>query len=78
MVPVIVDQNQDTFDRTDEMAASELRIDPFHPPQGYFSTLSPTELDPRNYKHVPSVWMNRIPYAGKALDRDSQKQPLLG
>lgn len=77
-VPVIVQDPKQAFQRSDDMARSELHFDPIHPPPGYFSTLSTAEVDPRNYKHVPNIWMNRIPYAGKALQRDDQSIPLLG
>lgn len=77
-VPVEVESDEQNFQRTDEVAHEELYYDPIHPPAGYFSTLSTAELDPRNYKHVPNLWMNRIPCAGKPLNRDDQSRPLLG
>lgn len=77
-VPVEVYSDDHGLQRTDEAALEELAYDPIHPPAGYFSTLSTAELDPRNYKHVPNVWMKRIPCAGKPLNRDDQSRPLLG
>ncbi len=77
-VPIEVSDNENKFQRTEEMAISEIAMDQIHPPAGYLSTLSQAELDPRNYKHVPNVWLNRIPYAGRALQRQDSRVPLLG
>lgn len=75
-VAVQADEKDIGFERDDQIAKSEMFIDPLHPPKGYFPTLSSTELDPRNYKNVPNHWMNRIPSAGRPLKRD-QSGPLL-
>ena len=78
-IPVEVEENENCFQRTDEMAVSELMLNEFNPPRGYISTLSQAELDPRNYKHVPELWMKRIPYAGKkATPLIENREPLLG
>jgi hypothetical protein len=41
-----------------------------NPTQQYISSLYPTELNPKYYKHIPPEWLNRIPFAGKRLERE--------
>jgi len=53
--------------RTNQELMHELAIDPMNPPKGYMSGLSFNELNPKFYKHVPPVYTNRIPCAGRML-----------
>ncbi|CAD8199117.1 unnamed protein product [Paramecium pentaurelia] len=41
------------------------QFDDKNPPPNYLQQLDPIELDPKNYKGVPSDWLHRIPFAGK-------------
>lgn len=66
------------FNRTNQIAHDELKLNQINPPPGYFSTLSTAELDPKNYKHVPKYWTNRIPFAGKPYQRKENPEPLIG
>ncbi|CAD8180752.1 unnamed protein product [Paramecium octaurelia] len=40
-------------------------FDDKNPPPNYLQSLDPIELNPKNYKGVPSDWLHRIPFAGK-------------
>ncbi|CAD8178218.1 unnamed protein product [Paramecium pentaurelia] len=41
------------------------QFDDKNPPPNYLQQLDPIELNPKNYKGVPSDWLHRIPFAGK-------------
>ncbi|CAK91390.1 unnamed protein product (macronuclear) [Paramecium tetraurelia] len=43
-------------------------FDDKNPPPNYLQSLDPIELNPKNYKGVPSDWLHRIPFAGKKQD----------
>ncbi|CAD8184233.1 unnamed protein product [Paramecium octaurelia] len=43
-------------------------FDDKNPPPSYLQSLDPIELNPKNYKGVPSDWLHRIPFAGKKQD----------
>jgi hypothetical protein len=51
-----------------------LEVNAWNPPKNYLFTLSEKETNPKFYKNVPAVWLNRIPYAGtKNIKNDDIK-----
>jgi len=58
-------KNEKLREKINEDMGGALDVDPLHPPKNYLFSLSQKETDPRYYKNVPAVWLQRIPYAGK-------------
>jgi len=57
-------KNEKIWERINEDTAGTVNVNPMEPPKNYLFTLSQKETDPRYYKNVPAVWLQRIPYAG--------------
>jgi len=58
-------KNDKLWDKVNEDMDGTLHVNPMAPPKNYLFSLAQKETDPRYYKNVPAVWLNRIPYAGK-------------
>jgi len=57
-------KNEKMWERIKEDTDGTVNVNPMEPPKNYLFTLSQKETDPRYYKNVPAVWLQRIPYAG--------------
>jgi hypothetical protein len=58
-------KNEKLWNKVNEDMDGTLTVNAMEPPKDYLFSLAQKETDPRYYKNVPSVWLNRIPYAGK-------------
>jgi hypothetical protein len=58
-------KNDKLWDKANADMNGTLNVNPMAPPKNYLFSLAQKETDPRYYKNVPAVWLNRIPYAGK-------------
>lgn len=58
-------KNDKLWNKANEDMNGTLGVNPMSPPKNYLFSLAQKETDPRYYKNVPAVWLNRIPYAGK-------------
>lgn len=65
-------KNEKLWNKVNEDMNGTLHVNPMNPPKNYLGTLAQKEIDPRYYKNVPSVWLNRIPYAGKKIERNDE------
>jgi len=62
-------KNEKLWSKITEDLGESQAIDPMTPPKNYLFSLAPKETDPRYYKNVPAVWLNRIPYAGRKHEK---------
>lgn len=57
-------KNEKIWNRINEDTDGAVNVNAMEPPKNYLFSLSQKETDPRYYKNVPAVWLQRIPYAG--------------
>jgi len=58
-------KNDKLWDKVNNDLNGALVVNPMEPPKNYLFSLAQKETDPRYYKNVPAVWLQRIPYAGR-------------
>jgi len=58
-------KNEKLWDKVNGDMDGTLAVNPMEPPKNYLFSLAQKETDPRYYKNVPAVWLQRIPYAGR-------------
>jgi len=63
-------KNENLWNKIDEDMNGTQNVNPMNPPKNYLFSLAQKETDPRYYKNVPAVWLNRIPYAGKKVEKN--------
>jgi len=63
-------KNEKLWNKVNEDMNGTQNVDPMNPPKDYLFSLAQKETDPRYYKNVPPVWLSRIPYAGKKIERN--------
>jgi len=63
-------KNDRLWNKVDEDMNGTQNVNAMNPPKNYLFSLAQKETDPRYYKNVPAVWLNRIPYAGKKIEKN--------
>jgi len=58
-------KNEKLWNKVNGDMEGTLAVNPMEPPKNYLFSLAQKETDPRYYKNVPAVWLQRIPYAGR-------------
>lgn len=63
-------KNDKLWNKINEDMSGTQNVNAMNPPKNYLFSLAQKETDPRYYKNVPAVWLNRIPYAGKKIEKN--------
>jgi len=71
-------KNEKLIEKINEDMGGTLNVNPMQPPKNYLFSLSQKETDPRYYKNVPSVWLQRIPFAGKQSGKHEDIKGVFG